>query len=399
MESHLTVDYDQLVSAYRESLTTVLRGFRPPAELLETWVPDEDDTRSILNLIEAAEGAGLLRISIYIGPSTFRRLDLNSLHQAASQRAKVRTEPHGEGSLLHISFASSGTHALSARVEKSPSAKNNPQLTVRKENGLPAPHKAPSPRAAGWPGTRAVHPVYQEKFRAESQRSSHEGTLLPEDGLELMQASRQDTTLTALVEPRQHVIKRAAFHGAHSNDERAVLSVLCKFMEGRPILECAEHAMIYVERELRDHSQPAPVCGVVTPENADPIFSSPAFLVRELLACYRRRTGFSGTANFYDPPTRAEWLALREGEKVAKVQAAIARHPLGAGIEVLRTEGPKRVSVRFQDVAGHRPKVACFMRVEAYVHAEVEPTLELETESRPDGNKIRHIQIKEMNKS
>ena len=64
MDSNFRVDYESLVTAYKESLVTVLRGFRPTAEFLEAWVYDEDDVISILNIIEAAEDAGLAKISV-----------------------------------------------------------------------------------------------------------------------------------------------------------------------------------------------------------------------------------------------------------------------------------------------------------------------------------------------
>lgn len=391
MESRLTVDYDQSVSAYRESLTTVLRGFRPPTELLETWVPDEDDAKSILNMLEAAEGAGLAGISIYISPSTLRRLDLVSLQEVAGQRGKVQTETSGEGLHLHISFVDSGTEALLSQTDKETDANHKAERAVRKENGFPAPRRTSSLHAAPWSGIGAVHPFYRERLRTELQRCVQEGDLKPEGGLELLQVSRQDTTLMALVEPRQHVIQRAAFRGTQSEGERAVLSLLCKYMEGRPVLECADHAMIYVERALRDPSQPAPVLGIITPENADAIFSTPIFLVRELLACYRRRTGFRDSANFYDLPPEADWLALTENEKVEKLQEAIARHPQGGGIEVVQIEGSKRVSVRLQDAGAPGPRSNRLIQIEAFVHAEVEPTLEIETEPRADANKLRRI--------
>ncbi len=398
MESHLTIDYDQLVGAYKESLTTVLRGFRSPAELLETWVPDEDDAKSILNIIEAAEGAGLAGVSIRVSTCTLRRLDLTSLQEAAGRRGKVDTAASRDAILFNVSFAGTGTDELPGELDKNVAANNKPPLIATRKNGPRASsNKVLSPQAPLRSGARAVLPVYKERLQKESQLCAHEGALVPEDGLELVQASRENTTLMALVEPRQHLVKKAVFRGARSDDERAVLERLCQFMEGKPILECADHGMIYVERQLRDPSQPAPVHGIVTPENADPIFSSPTLLVRELLACYRGRTGFHSTTNFYDLPPRAEWLALTEGEKVAKVQAAIARHRLGGGIEVVRTEGPKRVSVRFQDGLGAGPKASRLMQIEAYIQSEVERTLELETEPRVDANKIRRI--KEMNRS
>jgi hypothetical protein len=395
MESHLTVDYDELVSAYKESLTTVLRGFRPPAELLETWVPDEDDAKSILNIIEAAEGAGLTGITIRVGTGTFRRLDLTGLQEAAGWRGKVDTAASGDAILLNVSFA--GTDELPSGLDRYTATYIEPEMkAIRKSAPLPS-YKALSPQTPVRSGKQTVHTVYKERLKKKSQMCPHEGALSPDYGLELVQTSRENATLMALVEPSQHSVKKAAFHGARSGDERAVLDLLCQFMEGKPILECADHGMIYVERQLRDTSQPAPVPGIVTPENADPIFSSLTLLVRELFACYRRRIGFNSTANSYDLPPTIEWLALPEDKKVEKVQAAIGRHPLGLGIEVVRTEGSKRVSVMFQHALGPNSTASRLMQLEAYIQSEVEPTLELETEPRADANKIRRI--KEMNRS
>jgi len=390
------VDYDQLVSAYKESLTTVLRGFRPPAELLETWVPDEDDAKSILNIIEAAEGAGLAGISIRVSTYKFGRLDLPSLQEAAGRRGKVDSAPSGDAILFNVWFAGPGSDELPGEFEGNGAAYNKPECeAIRKSAPPPPSYKAP--QAPVRSGTQTVHPVYKKSLQKELQLCPHEGALSPDYGLELVQASYENTTLMALVEPRQHLVKKAVFRGARSDHERAVLDLLCQFMEGTPILQAADHGMIYVERQLRDPSQPAPVPGIVTPENADPIFSSPTLLVRELLACYRRRTGFNSTENFYDLPPTMEWRALPEKEKVGKVQAAISRHPLGGGMEAVRTEGLKRVSVRFQPGLGPSPKASHLMQLEAYLQSEVEPTLELETEPRTDANKLRRI--KEMSKS
>ncbi len=393
MESPLMVDYDQLVSAYKESLTTVLRGFRPPAELLETWVPDEDDAKSILNIIEAAEGAGLAGISIRVSIGTFGRLDITSLREAAGRSGKVDTVASGEAILLNVSFTGTGTEELPDELDRNGATYNKAELEAIRKSAPPPSYPAPPPQAPVRSGTQTVHPVYKKRLQKELQWCSHEGALLPDDGLELVQASRENTTLMALVEPRQHLVKKAMFHGARSNDERAVLDLLCRFMEDKPILECADHGMIYVERQLRDASQPAPVPGIVTPENGDPIFSWPTLLVRELLACYRGKTGFNSITNFYDLPPIMEWLALPEDKKIGKVQAAMGRHPLGEGIEVVGTEGRKRVSVRFQPGPGPNPKVSHLMQLEAYLQAEVEPTLELETEPRADANKLRRIKV------
>ena len=37
------VNYDELVARYEDNLTTVLRGFSPSEQFLETWVHDADE--------------------------------------------------------------------------------------------------------------------------------------------------------------------------------------------------------------------------------------------------------------------------------------------------------------------------------------------------------------------
>jgi hypothetical protein len=392
MQSHLTVDYDEVTKAYNESLTTVLRGFRPAVELLETWVPDEDHARSILNLIEAAESAGLDTISVYIGPDTLRMLNLASLKELAGRCGKVHTEASGEGTSLHVSFADTEADVLSGEPHSKPAVNNQPQSTTRRRNGQPRPWKAPSRQAPTCSGKRTVHPVYRDGLRKASQLCPHEGALAQEPGLELLQAAHQGTTLMALVEPCQHAVKKAAFHGALSDTERGLCEVLCRFMEGKPMLECADHGVIYVEHALRDHSQPPPVAGIMTPESADFVFNLPTLLVRDLLAQYRRRTGFEDTTNFYDSRPKAEWLALSESERLKQIQTAIDGHPLGEGLQVVGTQGPKRVRVKFQGQPQNGTNAGSrLMQLEAYIQATVEPALELEMAPEADQNRIRRI--------
>jgi len=99
-----TVDYEELVRSYRDSLTTVLRGFTAGADFLDIWVPDDDHHKSILNLVESAESAGLDGVSIRIGADTLRGLDLAKLEVMIGKLATVRAQPDGDGVVLEIHY-------------------------------------------------------------------------------------------------------------------------------------------------------------------------------------------------------------------------------------------------------------------------------------------------------
>ena len=107
MSVAVTLDYEQLVAAYWQSLTTVLRGFQaaPGFEFLEMWVPDDDHTMSVLGIMRAAKDAGLTGLRITVGPEILRALDLPGLTERAGQAGCLRVERRDAGGAeLQVSF-------------------------------------------------------------------------------------------------------------------------------------------------------------------------------------------------------------------------------------------------------------------------------------------------------
>lgn len=100
-----TIDYDKLVHAYHESLTTVLRGFTAGEAFLDIWVPDDDPHKSILNLVESGETAGLDGIVISIGANTHQSLDLARLSRMLEGFGTTQMTDDGEVFLLEVRYA------------------------------------------------------------------------------------------------------------------------------------------------------------------------------------------------------------------------------------------------------------------------------------------------------
>lgn len=98
------IDYEKLVLDYQESLATVLRGFRPATEFLESWVHDENDLLSLLNIVESAEQAGEKEILIYIGAKTLSKLELKNLVALVEKIGKIETESYNNGLNFKVSF-------------------------------------------------------------------------------------------------------------------------------------------------------------------------------------------------------------------------------------------------------------------------------------------------------
>ena len=391
MDSNVTIDYETLVADYMHGLTSVLRGFASGGghEFLATWVRDEDDAQSVLGIVEAARDAGLASISICLGPGTLAKVDLAKLRELLSRQGRVSTEPQGAGLLLTVSLAgvTERTAGPLPRRRAQSAARETPSTAA------PAPAQAtPAPvRMHSTDG--ALNSIYAERLSQAAQSRAHDGALDEEQGCVLAQGAHDGVKLMAVVERSRHIVKRAAYQGGVSQVQRGLLEGLCPLLVGKPILECSDHAVIFLEFELRDHSQPRPVSGILTPENADAMFALPTALARGLLADYRRKTGFESTENHYDPPISARWRALAPEERMNRIRGAVALHPAGCGAELIGLETPRRAVVRFTgatttDSATEQSRL---MELEGHLKSTVERTLQLYAEAKDDQSKLRRL--------
>lgn len=241
-----------------------------------------------------------------------------------------------------------------------------------------------------------IHTAYQERLARVLESPDRAMPLKSEPGLALVEASCDGITLTALVDPASHTVRKAAYAGATSDVHRGLLEVLCEIMIDRPIQECSDHATIYLEHRLRDPSQPRPVSGIITPDNADPAFRLPGVLVRALATEYRRTVGQLDAENFFDPSPSPVWRELSAQEKRQRVQAALTEicGVLGlsdAEASLVSVGQDDRVFLELNRAAPSAAKGRLLMRIEAHLKTAVEPTLYVYTAERKDLNKIRRL--------
>ncbi len=98
------LDYESLIDQYNDSLATVLRGFRPAAAYLETWVPDSDPAKSVLNLVEAAEAGGVESVALFLGPATVRDLELGRLMTLLGAIGVAEVKQERDGLVLRVAI-------------------------------------------------------------------------------------------------------------------------------------------------------------------------------------------------------------------------------------------------------------------------------------------------------
>jgi hypothetical protein len=350
MDMHPVIDYESAVAAYMENLSTVLRGFQPAEGLhfLETWVPDEDPLRSILGIFEAAKGAGIPAVTVRVGSQTLASLDLAAIESASTPLGWPEFQSGADAAMLTLSFAEHDS-------------------------------------------LREVNRFYRSALQAVTTHE-FEGVIEPEANAILATASKGNVQLMALVVGERRIVAKARYSGISTSNARRLLERLCPILEGKPIIECSDHAVIDLEFSLRDHSTSAPVPGVVMPENSDPMFALPIQLVRDLLADYRRQASFTETENFYVRPCSPRWRRLSREQRQAEVADALATIPEGVDFSLLAIEGDRRVTIQIAPHAAKESMGTRLLQLEARLQQAVEPVLQVHLQAKADLNTIRRIQ-------
>jgi len=233
-----------------------------------------------------------------------------------------------------------------------------------------------------------LHPAYRVRLELAGADARHEGTLAPAAGSMLISVAREGVTLEALIRETTHQVVATAFHGA-AGRQRGLLESLCRGMEGRPIQDCADHAVIAVEHSLRDPAMALPVRGLLTPDNADPSFNLLQSLVRDLRNAYAQKTGFTSTVNFFDARPSEAWRRFTDAERVEKLQGMIDMWGWGERLRVLGIQEQKRVVVGFSGELASGEQQDVLVKLEDMLRQNVEPTLQLLMQAKSDTNVVR----------
>jgi hypothetical protein len=101
----MILNYEDLMADFNHKLVTQLRSHGSGNEYLETWVPDEDPVKSVLNMVEAALSAGLDEMEIRFAAATMNEKQRAKLMAELSAIANARLAATGDGYALAVTGA------------------------------------------------------------------------------------------------------------------------------------------------------------------------------------------------------------------------------------------------------------------------------------------------------
>jgi hypothetical protein len=334
----MKINYRELVNAYYENLNENLRHFRGGPGFLETWVHDEDHARSLLAILDLAQAEGVEELEIELPQD------------------------------ISFSFEWLRREAASlGRVE----LKNSTLYFKRGENSGPEDIFS------------SVLPAYRAALLEAEKSLTHalDGNLPPAPGETWRSACMDQIRLHLRV--NSDGLITAARHES-TGIYRPLLDRFAALLLQRPLQEGAEHGVIRLERALRSPQEAAPVKGVVTPENSDPLFLVPLKLIRELVA--------EGGRNTWRDPLPAHWLSLPREDKEKKAAEALTQtlRDLGVpdpGVELVEVKNDRRFVVTYPSSPANKYWHYHLIDLERALRGRLGFELELQLEDIADRNK------------
>jgi hypothetical protein len=390
------IDLDEVTATYESDLVDKLRNFGVGGELFETWVPDPDPIKSIVNLVDSAWNIGLLStLKIRVSKKTLDSGRLINLSKEFSGRLLINVVEEETCRLLTIAGFDRGV-GDSRRQGK---------------DGLMGFKKSPAPKTEQLrvpaSGPKKVITSSLEESQEPRRNELYD---LPNweprvsydldgdvSGSATVAVEENACGLKLRVDVSDHVIKQAVCYEKTSDGMLPMLDRFCTLIEGRPIQDASDHGISRLECEVRA-GQPPPVPGIVIPASVDDRFGQAESLIRQALEKYRNLTGYQGTINTFDQSPSKEWSDLSKHDQIRKIKALLAPYIEGLGFsrddfEVIDIEYGLRILIRFSGLLADSltDKQPIIMCGEQILIENLEPRLEVFLEPVEDQSKLRRL--------
>ena len=80
-EETISIDYEKIRKNYDNALISTARGFENIYEFLDYWVPDENELKSIINLLQIAKDEEIKKVELNISNNIKSLIDIKKLEE------------------------------------------------------------------------------------------------------------------------------------------------------------------------------------------------------------------------------------------------------------------------------------------------------------------------------
>ncbi|WP_341894473.1 hypothetical protein [Ferrovibrio terrae] len=375
------LDYVKLVSRYQTDLVDNLRGFGFQTDYLDLWVPDEDISRSLLNLLDAAATAGRETLAVRLPASLAAELRQSDFMAQAAERCTCSLRDDSEGLVLEFDQVrlpgDSGPVAAGLGSLQTSQADARPETSATKTR-LPLQQPA------------QIGPLYAGAIASLAAAAKPAPDLRPATNNTIVTAICDGLRLEATIST-DHTVLAMRHDGARTPVAAGLAEAMCQMLVDLPILEIANHGAIRLEYRLRGDAVPPPVPGIGIPEASDPAFAVVNHLARQLLADYRDKTGYTAWRNLFDAVPGPVWMQASEPERRQMLQNAFSKDGVSPQeVSIIAIEYDVRVVISLDGDRALNPADHMLV-LERSIKRHVDNRLELFLAEVKDHNKLRRL--------
>lgn len=298
----MIIDFKSISNQYNENLTDKLRGFGEE-EYLKFWVPDTEKNKSILNLIDALFESNTLEAKI-------KNVDLNENDMSffLDLREIAIKDIKKDEIVVLIDYKKYQDFKVKNRKKVNVKIKSSDH-TIQSLEKLNQELK--------------INPFYEDvikKLNSVIKNLYNEDNL--KKNLEQIKVKLSENVCLYLFVENQNVIDILIKSKNNDNLTKA-LDLFCTISKNKPFQEIAEHGAIYLEYELRKHSEKpslkSNVNGIFLPSNSGGLFNLLNLKLREVYEDYLNKNNIKPELNksYYAP--NPNWIKLNFKEQKSLV--------------------------------------------------------------------------------
>lgn len=298
----MIIDFKSISNQYNKNLTDKLRGFGEE-EYLKFWVPDTEKNKSILNLIDALFESNTLEAKI-------KNVDLNENDMSffLDLREIAIKDIKKDEIVVLIDY----------KKYQDFKVKNRKKVNVKIKS---SDHAIQSLEKLNQ--ELKINPFYEDvikKLNSVIKNQYNEDNL--KKNLEQIKVKLSENVCLYLFVENQNVIDILIKSKNNDNLTKA-LDLFCTISKNKPFQEIAEHGAIYLEYELRKHSEKpslkSNVNGIFLPSNSGGLFNLLNLKLREVYEDYINKNNIKPELNksYYAP--NPNWIKLNFKEQKSLV--------------------------------------------------------------------------------
>lgn len=364
-------NYSKIINAYNQNLINKLRDFKVNEELA-LWVPNEDISLSVLNLLDSVEEN---EINIFFDVDQFKSLNNKKLVDELKDEGKLTFDE--KSCKLEFVRLSKAKKIVVEKIHKQKvSTKNKDKIKSNNKNIL-------------------IHDDYLSNLKKVKISQDFSKKLLVSSSLFKVVYEDKNFLVEILINPTNHIVVDCFFENKKLNYENLLFAkFLISSMISLPINEVKDHLLIKLEYYLRPKNFEKNQ-GIILKNRAGKIFYNFQLIINKLFYQYIEKKNVKFGINFYNYKIPDYWSKLNHKDKIDKINELLKKfnkikdNSISDSFELAEIVEFNRLFLKMAKNSFQNDKNFLFFELEKFLYDNLKVKFEIYYVNRQDENQLR----------